>query len=323
MKGKMSVNPKDFQDMEIDCTVSDLLISDFNPYSKYYVATPFLNGVVTYTNKTVILKRKLSSKNTLAVAKIEAGQKVKNKTAMNIPVRLAVSLLKDVHGNINLDIPVTGSLDDPKFKWGKVVWQVIKNIMIKAATAPFRFLANAFGGKEQDFKEVDFNYLQSNIDPAQQKSLDNLARVLLEKPELNLQLVQVTSRDDEGEMYALQQVKKEYLGIQADSITADKQARIDSLSDKDSLFNGYITGKLQSSSFFMSVQEKCIQLVGKEKINAIVTDAINRRNQSVLNYLVQQKQIPAGRLLVSTAKAENQLSRGQTPKYLINIAVKE
>ena len=233
MKGTLGIDPKNFEDMNIDCIVSGLLISDFNPYSKYYVATPFLNGAVTYSNKTVIIKRKLSSKNSLEVVKIEAGNKVKNKTAMNVPVRLAVSLLKDVHGNIHLDIPVAGSLDDPKFKWGKIVWQVIKNIIVKAATAPFRFFANTFGGKEEDYKEVDFDYLQSAVEAPQQKTLDNLARVLTEKPDLNLQLVQVASRQDETELAALQQAKKQYLGVlSVDSVSGLLQTRIDSVEIK-------------------------------------------------------------------------------------------
>jgi len=321
LKGTLAVSPKNFQDMDIDCMVSGLLISDFNPYSKYYVATPFLNGVVTYSNKTSILNRKLTSKNVLDVFKIEAGKKVKNKTAMNIPVRLAVSLLKDVHGNIHLDIPVTGSLDDPKFKWGKVIWQVIKNIMVKAATAPFRFFANAFGGKEEDYKQVSFDYLQNAINASQKKTLDNLARVLTEKRELKLQLVQVTSKQDEAEIFALQQIKKQYLNITSDSITSQLQNRMDSVADKDSLFNGFINNKLKSGSSFMSVQEKCIDIIGKEKMDTIVGGIMERRNQALLNYLTQEKQIPANRLVVSSAM--DQLSRGQAPKFVINIAGEE
>ncbi|MBS1933240.1 MAG: DUF748 domain-containing protein [Bacteroidetes bacterium] len=321
LKATLAVSPKNFQDMDIDGVVSGLLVSDFNPYSKYYVATPFLNGVATYTNKTTILNRKLTSKNVLDITKIEAGKKVKNKTAMNIPVRLAVSLLKDVHGNIHLDIPVSGSLDDPKFKWGKVIWQVVKNLIVKAATAPFRFFANAFGGKEEDYDHVSFDYMQNSINGPQKKVLDNLAKVLTEKPDLKLQLIQVTSREDEADVYALQQIKKQYLNITADSITTSLQNRIDSVDNKDSLFNKYVNGRLQSGSSFMSVQEKCVQIIGKEKIDVIVNSIMEKRNQVVAEYLTQQKQIVPTRLNISSAK--DQLSRGQLPKYMINIATDE
>jgi hypothetical protein len=318
LKATLVVSPKNFEDMDIDGVVSGLLVSDFNPYSKYYVATPFLNGIATYSNKTTILNRKLKSKNVLDIVKIETGKKVKSKTAMNIPVRLAVALLKDVHGNIHLDIPVSGSLDDPKFKWGKVIWQVIKNIMVKAATAPFRFFANAFGGKEEDYNQVNFDYLQNSIDNPQKKVLDNLAKVLTEKPSLSLQLVQITSRQDEAEVFALEKIKKQYLQITVDSITPPIQTRIDSVDNKDSLFNNYVNTKLQNGSAFMSIQEKCIQLLGKENTDAIINTIMEKRNLAVTDYLTRQKQIAPDRLSVSSAKDE--LSRGQLPKYVINIS---
>ncbi|MBS1667954.1 MAG: DUF748 domain-containing protein [Bacteroidetes bacterium] len=318
LKGILAVSPKNFQDMDIDCKVTGLLISDFNPYSKYYVATPFLNGVVSYSNKTSILNRKLVSNNILDVVSIEAGKKVKNKTAMNIPVRLAVALLKDVHGNIHLQVPVKGSLDDPKFKWGKVVWQVIKNIMEKAATAPFRFFANSFGGKPEDYKQVNFDYLQVDLNESQKKTLDNLARVLIEKPDLKLQLLQATSKEDEAEALAIREAKQEYLKIASDSLTNLAQARIDSVSAKDSLFNSFINNKLQSGSSFLSLQEKCIQLIGSAKIDSMVSKLMEQRNQSVYDYLTQQKHITADRLQISTAA--DQLSRGQLPKFVVNIS---
>jgi len=315
MKGTMSVNPKNFQDMTIDCAVTNMLVSDFNPYSKYYVATPFLNGIVSYTNNTTILQRKLTSKNVLTVVKIEAGKKVKNKTAMNLPIRLAVALLKDVHGNINLDIPVSGSLDDPKFKWGKIVWQVLKNIIVKAATAPFRLFANIFGGKEDDYKQVSFDLLQDSVLANQQKTLDNIAKILSQKPDLKLQLVQVDNLQDEDEAYALLEAKKQYIS----SDSPKKQININDIDNKDSLFNKFVDSKLPSASF-MSVQEKCLQMIGREKAESVITNIIARRNQSIINYL-SQKQIQANRILVSPAKEENDLSRGQPPKYMINISV--
>jgi hypothetical protein len=95
------------------------------------VATPFQNGKIKYVNVTSVINNQLDSKNTLDIERVKTGKKVKNATAMNLPVPLAVSLLKDVKGNIHLDIPVKGSLDDPKFRVGKVVWQVVKNLIVR------------------------------------------------------------------------------------------------------------------------------------------------------------------------------------------------
>jgi hypothetical protein len=323
LKGTLKVDPKHYKDIDIDASIKELLITDFNPYSKYYVATPFLNGTISYVNRTIVLGGKLDSKNVLDIKQIQAGKKVKNSTAMNLPVRLAVSLLKDVDGNVHLDIPVKGSLDDPKFKWGRVVWQVIKNLIIKAATAPFRLLANMFGGKEEDFKEMQFDYAQTDIQPNQQTILDRLAKVAAGKPDLKIDLIQVTNLQDDMEAIAIYTVKKNYLGIgDIVSNTVTKQ-RTDSITNNDSLFVKYINTQLRTSSVIQSTEEKCVQLVGKEKLNLLVQQQMQKRNQAVRSYLIDQKKLADSSLQISNTKALNQLQKSSPPKYVINIAIKE
>jgi hypothetical protein len=324
IKGNMSINPKDFKDFAIDASLNNLLASDFNPYSKYYVATPFLNGIISFSNKTNVTgaNHLLKSDNDLAVQKIIAGKKDKTiKPQYNMPVRLAVSLLRDVHGDIKLKIPVSGSLDDPKFKFGKIIWQILGNVITKAATAPFRLLANAFGGKEEDYKEINFTYLQGEILPAQQEQLNSLIKVLKEKPDLKLELLQVSNMEDEIEIIALQQAKKKYLGI--DSIDQITQKRIDSVSNKDSLFNHYLDAIVHSNSqSFLSTSEKCVQLIGKENLQMLASKYMQLRNQAVADYLMQQ-QIPAQRFLIHNENQKVATSQHTSPKYTINVAAEE
>jgi len=317
MKGNMSINPKDLKDFSMDCTVKNITVSDFNPYSKYYVATPFLNGKADYTNKTTVVKRQLTSDNLLLVQKIIAGKKDKTfKPQYNMPVRLAVALLRDVHGNIKLDIPVTGSLDDPKFKWGKVIWQVLGNMMVKAATAPFRLLAGVFGGKEEDYKEVDFNYLQTAVDENQQKQLDKLVKMLKDKLDLKLELIQVSSRGDEAEALAIYQTKKKYLGI-ADSTNEQKQ-QINAINMNDSLFTKYVDSSLQTNSGFESVQEKCKRLIGKENLKASIGIIMQKRIDAVAAYLTQQ-QVSKDRVKIYSTDKLNDPNLGNAPKFVINV----
>jgi len=323
MQGTLKVDPRHYKDIDIDASIKDLLITDFNPYSKYYVATPFLQGTISYVNRTTVMGGKLDSKNILDVKQIKTGKKVKNATAMNLPVPLAVSLLKDVKGNIHLDIPVKGSLDDPKFRWGRVVWQVVKNLIVKAATAPFRLLANLFGGKEDDFKEMHFEYIQTDIQPNQQAVLDRLARVAADKPDLRLELVQVTNLQDEREVLAVYEAKKKYLGITNAAAGKDIRYRIDSVSNNDSLFVQYINARAGASVNLQSTEEKCVQLIGKDKLDPVVQSFLLRRNEAVMSYLTQQKGVPASNVMISNTKETNQLQKSAPPKYVINIAVKE
>ena len=320
MSGTLKVDPKHYQDIIIDASIKELLITDFNPYSKYYVATPFLNGTISYENQTTVLGGKLDSKNILDIRQVKAGKKVKNSTAMNLPVRLAVSLLKDVKGNIHLDIPVKGSLNDPKFKWGRVIWGVLKNLVIKAATAPFRLLANLFGGKEEDFKEMQFEYTQTDIMPNQQTVLDRLAKIAIDKPEIKIELTQVTNILDETEAIAVYQMKQKYLGISNAISAQELKRRTDSISNNDSLFVKYLVSKLPNAQGLQSTEEKSVQLIGREKIIPEVYALMDKRNTAVIQYLVNQKKVPATNIAISNTKELNQLQKSAPPKYVINIA---
>lgn len=323
MRGTLKVDPKHYQDIMIDASIKELLITDFNPYSKYYVATPFLNGTISYENQTTVLGGKLDSKNILDVRQIKTGKKVKNSTAMNLPVGLAVSLLKDVKGNIHLDIPVTGSLNDPKFKWGRVIWGVLKNLIIKAATAPFRLLANLFGGKEEDFKEMQFEYTQTDILPNQQTVLDRLAKIAIDKPEIKIELTQVTNIIDETEAIAVFKMKQQYLGLTNTLPAQELKSRTDSITNNDSLFVKYLRSKLPNTQGLQSTEEKCVQLIGRDKIIPEVHALMDKRNNAVIQYLVNQKKVPATSIAISNIKESNQLQKSAPPKYVINVTSKE
>ena len=102
-------------------------------------------------------------------------------------MRLAVALLKDRNGEIHLDLPVTGSIDDPKFSiWG-VVWKIIGNLLVKAATSPFALLGSLFGGGEQ-LSYLEFPAGIADIPAAEEGKLGNLAKVLHERPALKLEI---------------------------------------------------------------------------------------------------------------------------------------
>ncbi len=323
MRGTLKVDPKHYQDIIIDASIKELLITDFNPYSKYYVATPFLNGTISYENQTTVLGGKLDSKNILDVRQIKTGKKVKNSTAMNLPVGLAVSLLKDVKGNIHLDIPVKGSLNDPKFKWGRVIWGVLKNLVIKAATAPFRLLANLFGGKEEDFKEMQFEYAQTDIMPNQQTVLDRLAKIAIDKPDIKIELTQVTNILDETEAIAVFKMKQQYLGLTNSLPAQVLKHRTDSITNNDSLFVKYLASKLPNAQGLQSTEEKCVQLIGRDKITPEVHALMDKRNTAVMQYLVNQKKVPATNIAISNTKELNQLQKSAPPKYVINVASNE
>jgi uncharacterized protein involved in outer membrane biogenesis len=181
-----SINPliKDLY-ADIGLRFRDIELSPATPYSAKFLGYPILKGKLTFDVAYLVEKRKLDAKNKVFIDQLTFGEKTDSPDAVKAPVTLAVSLLTDRNGQINLDIPVSGSLDDPKFRVWPIVWQVIVNLITKAATAPFSLLASLVGGGEE-LSYVEFDYGSDRVTEAGAKKIASLAKALYERPNLKL-----------------------------------------------------------------------------------------------------------------------------------------
>ena len=105
-----------------------------------------------------------------------------------MPVKLAVALLKDRKGEIKLDLPVTGSLDDPKFSVWRIIVQILVNLIAKAATSPFALLGAVFGGGGEELSYIEFDYGSTVITEPNMKKLDTVSKALQDRPALKLDI---------------------------------------------------------------------------------------------------------------------------------------
>jgi hypothetical protein len=184
--GKINPLAKDlFLDLKVD--FRDMDLSPLSPYSGRYAGYEIQKGKLTLSLKYHIEKRKLDSENKVFLDQFTLGEAVDSPDATKLPMRLALALLKDRSGEIHLDLPVTGSIDDPKFSiWG-VVWKIIGNLLVKAATSPFALLGAVFGGGEQ-LSYLEFEPGHSDISAAEEVKLGNLAKALHDRPALKLEI---------------------------------------------------------------------------------------------------------------------------------------
>jgi hypothetical protein len=184
--GKINPLAKDlFLDLKVD--FRDMDLSPLSPYSGRYAGYGIQKGKLTLSLKYHVEKRKLDSENKVFLDQFTFGDTVDSPDATKLPVRLAVALLKDRSGEIHLDLPVAGSIDDPKFSiWG-VVWKIIRNLLVKAATSPFALLGAIFGGGEE-LSYLEFDPGSSVIPASGTAKLGNLVKVLTERPALKLDI---------------------------------------------------------------------------------------------------------------------------------------
>jgi uncharacterized protein DUF748 len=172
-----------------DLTLSfrNMELSTFNPYSGKFAGYNITKGKLTTELHYKVDGRKLDAQHHIIVDQLEFGAKTESKDAVSLPIKLAVALLKDRNGVIDLNIPVNGTLDDPKFRLGPVIWKVFVNILEKAVTAPFALLGSLFGGGP-DLQFIDFSPGVSGLDPAAQDKTRAIVKALNERPQLKIEV---------------------------------------------------------------------------------------------------------------------------------------
>jgi hypothetical protein len=172
---------------DITLKFENISLPVFNPYSGKFAGYNIAKGKLFTDLHYQIDNRKLEASHKIRIDQLEWGEATANKEEATLPVKFATSLLKDADGVINLDIPVSGTIDDPSFRVGPIVWQVIKNILAKAVTAPFKALGALFKGAEEA-QFVDFAPGSAVLDPAAAASLGALGKSLAPKPDLRLEV---------------------------------------------------------------------------------------------------------------------------------------
>jgi hypothetical protein len=170
---------------DLQMAFENISLPIFNPYSGPVAGYNIAKGKLTTRLHYRIDDRKLDAQHGIRIDQLEWGEASATQGEATLPVKLATALLKDRDGVINLDVPVGGTLDDPAFRVGPIIWQVIKNLIVKAVTAPFALLGSLFAGAEEA-QFVDFAPGEAALDPATAERLDALAKSLAERPELKL-----------------------------------------------------------------------------------------------------------------------------------------
>src|SRR5262249_2815609 len=128
--------------LDIKATATDIELSPMSPYSGKYVGYGIEKGKLSMKVSYLVQDRKLKAENSIILDQLTFGQKVDSPDAIKAPVLLAVALLKDRNGVINFDLPVGGSIDDPKFSVGGLVFRAIVNLIVKIVTSPFALLGS-------------------------------------------------------------------------------------------------------------------------------------------------------------------------------------
>ncbi len=329
MSANISINPLDLLDFDLTYELKNVAVVDYNPYSIFHIAYPFKTGKLNYSGTVAVKNHQIKMENKMFVEKIYLGKKVPNNTAMALPVKLALAIMRDKNGNINLVVPVEGDLDNPKFNVWKIIGQVLKNLLVKAVAAPGKLFASVFGGKEEDFKEIPFDLMQHDLTEKQMDKLSDIKKILDEKPELVLDLKQVIDTAKAIEYLAFFEARKAYYYAQVkhsavpDSVGAEDLTAIDNTDNSGPAFLAYLDNTLNIHDPMVSPLEKCFRLSGYAKIAAMQKERMEKRNNVLRMYLVTKLNVPENRFKISTVTDPKEIPEDKIPRYILNYGVGE
>ena len=196
--------------LKMDLIFKNVHMPKLTPYSAKFAGREIDSGKLSLDLKYRIENGQLDSKNNFVIDQLTLGEKVDSPEASNLPLDLAIALLKDSDGRIDLDIPVTGDLNDPEFHYGPVVWKAIGGILVKAATAPFKLLGALLpggGGDGENLEFIDFEPGRATLSEPEIAELGAIAEVLAKRPQLTLLVPSAYSATTDKQ--ALQKVRLE------------------------------------------------------------------------------------------------------------------
>ncbi|MEN9903999.1 MAG: hypothetical protein RLZZ555_564, partial [Pseudomonadota bacterium] len=198
--------------LDIRGKIDDLELPPLSPYSVKYAGHGIEQGKLAMSVRYQIAPDgQLQASNQILLKQLQFGERVEGSEAPNLPIRLAVSLLADSSGVIDLNLPISGSINDPQFRVGTIIWRMVLGLIGKAITAPFALIAQAFGGSADDFNQLDFAPGSATLDEATLKRLQQVAQAMGKRADLRITLEGQSELERERSAYQQAQLRERLL----------------------------------------------------------------------------------------------------------------
>ncbi len=209
---KGAVNPFDpMASLDIATSFKRVELTTLTPYSGKFAGYRIRKGRLNLDLHYLITKGQLKAENKVVVEQLQLGEKVDSPDAVSLPLKLAIALLKDVDGKISIELPVTGDLNNPQFSVMPIIWQTLRNLVVKAAAAPFKMIGGLInGGGSEDLGTVSFAPGSSELNKDAEAALVKLSQALKERPALRLEIEGTAAQSSDGPLIAEQRLEREY-----------------------------------------------------------------------------------------------------------------
>lgn len=242
---------KDDIDLDLDFSVKGAELTSVNPYSGTYMGYYIDKGLLSLAVQYKLNGKALEGKNHVVIDQLTLGKKSNSDQALSLPLGLAIALLEDRNGVIDLGLDVSGDIDSPDFSFGSIILNAIGNIITKAVTAPFSLLANLVGS-DDELDNVEFGFGEHSLNADAQEKLNTLAKALKKRPGLRVNIEGTVNAMSDASALAQRQLNTTLLTRSGD---ADASATSDNASTNENSLAG---GENESSNTPGSVQRDSI-----------------------------------------------------------------
>ena len=333
IQGKINPLSKDLY-MDIAADAREIELNPMSPYSVKYVGYGIERGTLSFKVKYKVENRKLDAQNQIILNQLTFGEKVESPTATKLPVLLAVALLKDRNGVIDVNLPISGSLDSPEFSIGGIILRIIINIITRAVTSPFALLGAAFGGGSGgELSYIEFDYGRSNLSQSAEAKIKSIATAMNNRPALKLD---ISGRvDPANDLEGLKQtsierkVKAQKMKELVRQGTAPKS--VDDVQVDKAEYERYLKAAYADESFpkprnviglakDLPVSEmESLMLKHTQASDDDLRDLANRRARAVQDRLIGTGQVTADRLSIVASKPVSSEEKEKTKAKLSRV----
>lgn len=306
----------DFSNMKLNVFLKNFKLTYASPYAVEYFAYPITDGVLSFASTNTLVNDMISSQNKVDIYNCQVDKKLKDfKPEYNIPMRAAVYILTDRKGNIQIDLPVSGNINDPTFSYRKIIFKTLCNLIVKVVTAPVDFLVKAINGEPDLFDDMVYDIRPQGLGSESSDRLNKIADAMKQKPELHLTIQQSVDIEENINEYALFNAQKEYyMQKHPGQLTMEDFNNIRAIKPTNKDFVDYVNKRLEgNTSTPIDIYAKCVALYDRQVLRQQIDANIERRNQQIVNHLATQgigrdrvdvlelgdKQTPKGKTLVS------------------------
>jgi len=328
-----TINPfGDTLSLDLSLRLQGMDLTPFTPYSGKFAGYRVQKGKLSLDLHYLIDDMKLDSTNNVIIDQFDFGEKVESPDAVDLPVKLGVSLLKDRNGTIKLDLPVAGRLDDPEFSLIGILVKVLKNLLLKAATSPFSLLGSLMGSSE-DLSHVIFEQGSSRLSEAERAKLATLAKALADRPNLSLDISGFVDAEADRRGLVDAAFEKQLLaqrsGKEAEKNPAASLTEIAPQEYEKLLGKAYRSAKFEKPKGLLGVAKSLPmgEMEALLKKNLLITDEdlpalAKARAEAVMEHLAVQGQVAAGRLFLVAPPGLAPEKKENVPDSRVDLRIK-